>query len=119
MAFHTHETGASKDLQNKLRYDLIPPEVLEALAEVLTYGMNKYSAKNWEYGLPLEAAHGAAHMRHYEKWRKGIDVDEESGFSHISHSLCNLAMMVTQIKRGRTDLDDRLHPNHFINKKEV
>lgn len=40
--------------EGKLMYNLIPAEVLEALAEIYTYGFNKYAApqgKNFPSGI--------------------------------------------------------------------
>lgn len=34
----------------KLRIDLIPPEVIRALAMVFAYGADKYGRWNWEKG---------------------------------------------------------------------
>jgi hypothetical protein len=38
----------TKNDNDKLRYDLIPPQALKALAEVLTFGANKYADNNWQ-----------------------------------------------------------------------
>ena len=43
-------TGTKND-GGKLRYDLIPPRALEALAYVYTIGAAKYSDRNWEKGI--------------------------------------------------------------------
>lgn len=49
------ETGAVRDSQDgKGRYDLISPLFLRRLAKVLERGAKKYSARNWEKGIPLE-----------------------------------------------------------------
>jgi hypothetical protein len=106
--YPSHSTGAQKDTLGKLRFDLIPPEVLIALAEVYTFGMMKYAARNWENGLLLEEHHGAAMMRHFTQWRMRKDYDPESALNHLKHALFHLAAMITQIERGRTDLDDRV-----------
>lgn len=107
-------TKPFKDKVGKLRFDLIPPEMNLAFAEVATFGIDKLKAngvenpeRNWEVGLKLVADHGAAHDRHYNKWLRGIDSDEESGLNHLKHALWHLAAMVTQIERSRIDLDDR------------
>lgn len=102
-----HTTGAQKEIAGKLRMDLIPPEVETALAEVLTFGAEKYSDRNWEKGLQFEKHHLAAMYRHVNKWRRRIDNDEESGLNHIKHAMWHLMAIITQIERGRTDLDDR------------
>lgn len=79
----------------KLRYDLIPVKVLEELAKVLTYGANKYSANSWQNVEPFDDRYYAAAMRHLMEWRKGNQVDTESGLEHLSHALCCIAFLVT------------------------
>lgn len=37
-----------KDDGGKNRLDLIPPEVILALGQVMTYGAGKYGANNWQ-----------------------------------------------------------------------
>lgn len=76
----------------KLRMELIPPEVLEALAEVLTFGAEKYGDNTWQTVDP-ERYVGAG-GRHGTAWRKDPNsVDEESGLSHLKHLLCNAAFL--------------------------
>lgn len=55
-----------------LRYDLIPGEVLEYIAERLGYGAGKYGDHNWKLGLPGGKAplnHALAHLTEYMKSR--------------------------------------------------
>lgn len=78
----------------KLRMDLIPPSALEALAEVLTYGAQKYAPNSWQAVEP-ERYH-AALLRHLCAWMRGEKVDVESGISHLRHVLCNAAFLVDQ-----------------------
>lgn len=87
-----HDTG-------KLRLDLIPPEVIRSLGEVLTYGANKYDDRNWELGISEDRLY-AALQRHLLAWREGEAKDKESGLSSLAHALCNLAMLVTFERRN-------------------
>lgn len=111
-----HTSGAQKDTKGKLRMDLIPPEVLEEYAKVLTIGVEKYSDRNWEKGLLLVEHHLGAAFRHINKWQKGEDLNVEknnngiitSKENHMTHALWHIAAIVTQISRGRKDLDDRV-----------
>lgn len=77
----------------KLRFDLIPTQVLSSLARVLTYGANKYDANNWQNVQPFHDRYYAALMRHLEAWRSGQDRDEESGLLHLEHALCCAAFL--------------------------
>lgn len=92
-------TEGLKHDAEKLRLDLIPPEAIRALGEVLTYGANKYDDRNWELGISEDRLY-AALQRHLLAWREGKAKDEESGLSSLAHALCNLAMLVTFERRS-------------------
>ena len=82
-------TGGKKGLR-VARYDLIPPEVLTALAE--HYGRNcfdhggKYTARNWEKGYPWAWSYRALQGHLCSFW-KGEDVDQDSPSLHITAAL--------------------------------
>lgn len=82
-----------KDVKGKLRVDLIPPEVIRALAEVFTYGMRKYKVENNWKPVPIKEWE-AALKRHLLAYDEGEKADVESGLSHTKHILCNAAIMV-------------------------
>jgi deoxycytidylate deaminase len=77
----------------KLRYSLIPPEATKALASVLMYGAKKYKAHNWKQADDFDRYVDALY-RHLEAWRSGHKFDEESGLSHLSHALANVAFLI-------------------------
>lgn len=91
--------------QGKLRYDLISPTSLEGLAEVLTFGANKYSARNWEKGMSYGRVFGAA-MRHLWAWWAKKGTDPETGFSHLKHALCCIHFLV-HYEQHKVGTDDR------------
>lgn len=76
--------------KQKLRYSLIPPEVIELLAQVFDYGAKKHGSDSGWKDLDPQLYEDAL-MRHLIKIRKGERVDE-SGFPHWAHVLCNAAM---------------------------
>lgn len=90
---------------DKPRYDLIPPEALEGLAKVLTFGAKKYAPRNWEKGLTWGRVF-AALMRHLWAWWRGEDKDSETGLSHLDHAACCIAFLQTYEVR-HTGTDDR------------
>jgi len=89
----------------KLRMDLIPPEALAALADILGYGANKYSDRNWEKGMRWGRVF-AALMRHLWAWWAREGVDPETHRSHLWHALCCLAFLVAYEQRNLGE-DDR------------
>lgn len=92
--------GGTKHDTGKRRYDLIPPEALDALAHVLTYGSTRYGDRNWEQGIDSGRVFAAA-QRHLWDWWRGEQTDEESTLPHLWHALCNVAFLVAYEERNR------------------
>jgi hypothetical protein len=99
-------TGAEKELEGKLRYDLLPSEWEKLLAEVLTMGAEKYSDNNWVKGIPASVSYAAA-RRHLAQWWSGVDLDEESKLHHLGHACWHLLTQYSFYLKQRKDLDDR------------
>ena len=78
----------------KLRYSLIPPAALAALAKVLTFGAEKYAPNSWQTVENGEERYLDALMRHIEAYRSGESIDPESGLSHLAHAACNVAFLL-------------------------
>lgn len=74
----TSPNGGKKDDSGKLRFDFIVPEFLEAMAEILTPGGEKYGAYNWQ-GLDKERPL-AALLRHLNSYRKGEFEDKDAPY---------------------------------------
>ena len=94
-----------KDDGGKLRMDLLAPEAIKGVAEVLTYGAAKYDDRNWEAGIRWGRVF-AALMRHLWKWWGGEDFDEESGLHHLDHAACCLHFLQTY-RHTKKSFDDR------------
>lgn len=77
----------------KLQYSLIPPETLRALAQVLTFGAQKYAPGNWMLVEDGQTRYLDALYRHLEAYRLGEELDPESGLPHLSHVLTNAAFL--------------------------
>jgi len=86
------EKGVKLDT-GKLRMDLVLPKMIEALAEVLTYGAEKYTDNGWQTVDGAQDRYYAAALRHLMIWRKGEKVDTESRLEHIKHALTNIAFL--------------------------
>lgn len=97
-------TGTKLD-DGKLRYDLVPADAMEDVVAVLTYGVKKYGARQWQGGIAWHRMFGAA-LRHLWAWWRGQDLDPESGLPHLAHASVNLLFLLWH-RRHRADLDDR------------
>lgn len=108
-------SGAKKDTKGKLPYHLITKEMMDSIASGLQCGLRKgYGARNWEKGLPLMECHIAALERHIYQWKAGhnlnIETDKDGhAFEtlHVDNIMAHAAMLATQVRRDRYDLDDR------------
>ena len=104
-----------KDDAEKIRLELLPPEMLFAVGQVLTFGAIKYDDRNWEKGMRWSRVFGAL-MRHLWAWWGGRgptsrnflfgDLDSETGYSHLWHAGCCITFLITYEER-RVGLDDR------------
>lgn len=98
----------------KVRWDLLPYDALNAVAEVLSYGQAKYPnpQRNWELGIPYSKIF-ASGIRHSWKWFMAkvlgqSGMDEESGMSHMAHAATNFLFLLTYEIRGMGErFDDR------------
>jgi hypothetical protein len=98
--------GGVKFDGGKLRMDLLPPDTLESLADILTLGADKYQERNWEQGMDWGRVYGAT-LRHLFRFWQGEDLDPESGKPHIHHALCNVTFLATYFNR-KLGKDSRL-----------
>lgn len=95
----------TKDDKQKLRYELVPYDALDAVVEVLGFGTAKYGDRNWELGLNWSRMFGAA-CRHAKAWWMGEDNDPESGKPHLAHFACCALMLLAYYLRKK-GTDDR------------
>ncbi len=99
------EAEGRKDDADKPRYDLIPPEMPEAVARVLAFGARKYAPRNWEKGMKWGRPF-AALMRHMWAWWRGEKLDPETGMSHLWHAACCITFLIAYEARNVGE-DDR------------
>jgi len=84
----TFKSGLKKDqLNEKIKYDLIPHELLTRLAGQFTRGARKYGKDNWrqamtneEYSLFRESA-----WRHFVDWSNGLNNEEDHAIAAITN----------------------------------
>ena len=94
--------GGAKRRDQKPRFDLIPFEFLESVADVLTAGAARYGPCNWKRGKKdffLDAWNHA--FAHLQKFKDG-DASED----HLGHLACNVAFMIWAVENGVMSQDD-------------
>lgn len=96
---------AKKFDHGKLRWSLIPFEILSIVVQVLMFGAEKYGDFNWQGGLSVRRLMDAG-FRHQIAWMSGEDYDPESGLSHLAHAICCL-MFALWTKMFKPEFDDR------------
>jgi hypothetical protein len=89
----------------KVRLDLIPHELIFGVGNILSFGADKYGARNWELGMNWGRPF-AAMMRHMWAWWRGEKLDPETGKSHLWHAACCVAFLMAYEERG-IGTDDR------------
>jgi len=99
-----HLPGAKLD-KDKLRVDLMLGgfnKALLAVAEVTTYGANKYSPNGWMKVRNPVARYADAKARHM---LQGYDerYDKESGLSHAAHEAWNALAVLEFLIKGEED----------------
>ncbi len=90
--------GVRKEGQNedKLRMDLLDPDAMREMAQVLTAALTKYEERSWERVVRRGEAwrYVAACLRHLNAIQRGEPTDPETGKSHASHLACNAMFLV-------------------------
>ena len=82
--------GKKNDIvDDKLRWDLLPLNLIEKIVEVYHMGSKKYEPNTWQYLQNGEERYFAALMRHLCEHRKGNLYDPESGLLHVAHVCWN------------------------------
>lgn len=87
----------------KLGVELIPPQFIEGLAEVMTWGATtKYSRHNWMCGMKWTAV-WAAIMRHLYAFARGEERDPQSGLPHLYHAAFGVMVLAYYAHGPRSD----------------
>ena len=85
----TYETGATRSSDvSGVRYDLVPPEGVEAVAKAMHVGAVTHGDNNWKKGLKNSVLVNHA-IRHIVEYLK----EGNTTVDHIGHALANLMML--------------------------
>lgn len=104
------KTEGVKHDQQKIRWDLVPYDAVNEIAKVLTFGAEKYEARNWEKGMNWSRAFGAL-QRHLTRWFHGQDKDKETRLTHLANAGCCLFFLLAwELRKVGTDDRPKLDP---------
>jgi hypothetical protein len=103
-----NDGGGLRYDEGKARFDLLPPEAMEALARHYEVGARKYRDRNWERGMLWCRCFGSL-MRHAWAWMRGEDFDQETGSHHMISAAWNSIALATYAMR-KVGTDDRVLP---------
>ena len=100
------------DVTDQLKYDtgktmwhLLPLDVIEGIAKVMTFGADKYSEDGWKNtDLGISRCYSAM-MRHYMAMQSGEHIDPESGLPHAYHFATNAMFIAYKNVEGEADGD--------------
>lgn len=107
-------SGGIKNDSGKARMDLLPPDALDEVANILSFGAIKYGERNWENGFNYGRLIGAA-LRHIFAFMRGEDNDTETGRSHLGHAACCILMLLALKLRGHGKDDRSVQHGHDSN----
>lgn len=94
------ESRKNDIIDGKLRWDLLPLDLIEKVVEVYHMGCQKYGENTWQNLENGDRRYLAALMRHLCEHEKGELKDQESGLLHIQHVCWNaLAVLHCTLKK--------------------
>lgn len=103
--------GIKNDFRDgKLRWDLLPLDVIEKIVEIYTFGAKKYKENSWQNLPDGYQRYKAALFRHITAYEKGEVYDSESGCMHLAHAAWNaIAMLYFGMKEEKnSDIEKAL-----------
>lgn len=103
MSSKTEKIGIKNDsADNKLRWDLLPLDMIEWLVKCFDYGAKKYAPNNWKLLDNGYERYKAAMLRHLAAYEKGECIDPESKLPHLAHMAWNaLAVLYFGLKKDK------------------
>lgn len=94
--YRTDDDTNPKDIQGAKKPGMskIPPTALIALGVVHELGAKKYGKFNWRQKKVQSDVYLDAIKRHLAMYEDGLDLDEESGESHLAHVMACCAILI-------------------------
>lgn len=86
----------------KLRWDLLPLELIEEVVKVYTAGAEKYGENRWQNLPNAYQRYKAAMLRHLVEHEKGNIFDSETGSRHLAQMIWNgIAMLHASMQNNQ------------------
>lgn len=101
----TKNEPAKRSDKGKIRYSLLPWDVVRELVKVYEFGCGKYDKDNWKKGMSWSRVYDSL-MRHLQSFWEGEELDPESGLHHLSHVIWNAVTLLWYVSH-KTGIDDR------------
>lgn len=79
---------------DKPDWSLLPLAEVEQVVDVLTYGADKYTRSGWRMVPEPRERYFSALMRHLAAWRRGEQLDPETGMHHLAHAATNCLFLL-------------------------
>jgi len=92
-------------LDNKAPLEFLRLDGVQEMCRVFEYGAKKYGKNNYLLG-HQDSQLTAAALRHILAYQSGEHVDPETGYPHLAHAQCCLAMFFTQRALGTLRLEN-------------
>lgn len=90
----------------KVPFSVIPSEVVGELGLALFEGARKYGRHNYRSIGVRGSVYYDATLRHLTDWWEGVDIDPDSGLSHITKAIASLVVLRDSMVRENWE-DDR------------
>lgn len=99
--------GRKDDFKDgKLRWDLLPLDLIEKIVEVYHFGAQKYAPNTWKQLEDGENRYRAALLRHLTAHQKGELRDPESDLLHMQHVCWNaIALLHFALEKEKQSQD--------------
>lgn len=99
-------TGGPKYDADKSMVQLLPPQAVLAVGNVLRFGAQKYAPNSWHLVEEARTRYIGAGLRHIMAHIDGEIFDSESGLPHLAHGICSLMFVLELLIREQTGRND-------------
>lgn len=85
---------------DKLRWDLLPLDLIEEVVKVYTAGAKKYGENRWQHLPNSYNRYKAAMLRHLLEYERGNEIDRDTGCRHLAQVVWNgIAMLHSSMNK--------------------